>query len=170
MTREYVGKNDKGCKENQNNDNKINKTKLVYELKGNLDDTMSIQQLKKRLLIQPVVAFMTLPPCLISADPKHENTKYKKGVFIPTQKCPCTSSPNHYATIVGFETNLNGEPKEVQDNCSGYWIVSPSLGEGFGEKGHIHLCIRKLQPGGNDNFGVCLVQTFISWPEIVEKT
>jgi len=42
MTREYVGKNDKGCKENQNNDNKINKTKLVYELKGNLDDTMSI--------------------------------------------------------------------------------------------------------------------------------
>ncbi|URE09351.1 hypothetical protein MUK42_23382 [Musa troglodytarum] len=83
-------------------------------------------------------------PVSVAID-SHEFHFYTGGVF----DYPCGTNLNHVVTLVGFDTDDDGDP---------YWIAKNSWGDRWGEGGYIRL--KKDVPDKKGHCGLAMTPAF----------
>lgn len=101
---------------------------------------------------QPVGVAINFPDCV---------NNYKSGILSQAE-CPCSAETysdvniNAMMTVVGFNSTVETDKEYLL--CSGYWILRSNLGSGWGDNGHMKLCINRNRD--MDNIGTCNVLVY----------
>ena len=119
-------------------------------------DNMSNEDMKRRLMIQPMGAAIYAPGLLMS---------YSGGI-VTEEWLGCSRDSfevNHGITVVGFGYAKSGE--HMHGHCEEYWIIRNSWGASWGEHGTFKLCMDGAFSSSKP-YGMCHINEFGTWPTI----